>query len=84
MSASYQFTWMKDDTPLDISNDRIIVCKAVFVRSLQLYGLCVNYYKYYCIFIGCKINYVCNQLYRLPAIIACHHLSSKPMILMLH
>ena len=32
MSASYQFTWMKDDTPLDISNDRIIVCKAVFVR----------------------------------------------------
>ena len=27
MSASYQFTWMKDDTPLDISNDRIAVCK---------------------------------------------------------
>ena len=27
MSASYQFTWMKDDTPLDISNNRIVVCK---------------------------------------------------------
>ena len=25
-SASYQFTWIKDNTPVDLSNDRIEVC----------------------------------------------------------
>ena len=25
-SASYQFTWIKDKTPVDLSNDRIEVC----------------------------------------------------------
>ena len=84
MSASYRFKWMKDDTPLDISNDRIVVCKAVFIRSLN----CIDYVfiitNIILLFIGCKINYVCNQSYRLPAIIASHHLPSKPLTLMLH
>ena len=25
-SASYHFTWIKDNTPVDLSNDRIEVC----------------------------------------------------------
>ena len=25
MSASYQFTWIKDNSPVDLSNDRIMV-----------------------------------------------------------
>ena len=40
ISASYQFTWIKDDTPVNISNDRIMVCSffeyvlAMFVNTL--------------------------------------------------
>ena len=33
MSASYQFTWIKDDTPVDFSNDRIMVCVNIYVHT---------------------------------------------------
>ena len=37
MSASYQFTWIKDDTPVDLSNDRIVVCIVVTIAKFVLY-----------------------------------------------
>ena len=30
MLASYQFTWIKDDTPIDFSDDRIVVCMCYY------------------------------------------------------
>ena len=40
MSASYQFTWIKDDTPVDESNDRIVV-REVAYKILKL--ICIGY-----------------------------------------
>ena len=34
MLSSYQFTWNKDATPIDISNDRIVVCMYECIKCL--------------------------------------------------
>ena len=36
MLASYQFTWIKDDAPVDLSNDRIVVCTIKLLYSWLL------------------------------------------------
>ena len=35
MLASYQFTWIKDDTPVDMSNERFMVCICIAVIHRQ-------------------------------------------------
>ena len=75
MLASYQFTWMKDDTPIDLSNDRIVV--RMWIRSLY-----IDVYNIICITWICYTLH--NQLYRSPIITTHHYLPSKPLILMLH
>ena len=32
-SASYQFTWIKDSTPISLLNDRIMVCITTYVHA---------------------------------------------------
>ena len=32
-SASYQFTWIKDSTPISLLNDRIMVCITMYVHA---------------------------------------------------
>ena len=39
MSASYRFIWIKDDTPVDLSNDRIVVCANTYVTRHEKTGL---------------------------------------------
>ena len=73
MLVNYQFTWIKDATPVDLSTDRIEVIITNYNCTAYLFKLCwIHYTMLYILF-----------LYRLPIIIAHHHLPSKPLILML-
>ena len=40
MSASYRFIWIKDDTPVDLSNDRIVVCANTYIHTYIILYCC--------------------------------------------
>ena len=65
MFSSYQFTWSKDATPIDISNDRIVVRTHVCMYKIPIQLFPTASYVHVVIYV--------IQLYRSPTTIAHHH-----------
>ena len=63
MLVDYQFTWIKDATPVDLSNDRIEVIITNYNCTAYLFKLCwIHYIMLYIIPVQVTTNYSTSSL----------------------